>query len=90
MKIFGSTRYVKVQGEYKDVNPNEKFLQLDVKSQWDWNLDKKFLAYKGDFCYYVVLAAKDTDSSYTLHKRLTDKEMTKDYLNLVNDYLDKK
>lgn len=93
MKIFGSTQYVKVEPDgnsivnYIDVKPLEPYLQLEVKSQWDWNPNKFFLVFSGGFSYYVSLASKKTNSDYHSYKKLTEEEMTEEYKQLVNDYL---
>lgn len=94
MKVFGSTQYVKIDGYYNglftskaDVEPFELYLQLEVKSQWDWNPNKFFLVFNGGFAYYVNLESKETNSEYHSHKKLTEEEMTEEYKQLVNDYL---
>lgn len=93
MKIFGSTQYVKVEPDgnsivsYIDVKPLELYLQLEVKSQWDWNPNRFFLVFYDKFSYYVILESKETNSTYHSYKKLTEDEMTEEYKQLVNDYL---
>lgn len=87
MTIFGSTRHIKVEGEYKDVEPNEKYLQLDVKSQWDFNTENKFLAYRGGFTYYIILASKSDNNTYSFYKRLDKEDITDEYSVLIDHFL---
>ena len=96
MKIFGSTQYVKTEGDYNglfiskaDVEPFEPYLQLEVKSQWDWNPNKFFLVFDGGFTYYVVLKSKENNSTYHLHKKLKEEEITEEYRQLISNYLAK-
>jgi len=94
MKIFGSTQYVKtdvsgssVIGNYPDVEPFEPFLQLEVKSRWDFNPDNFYLVFDERFAYYVRLSLKENNNTYHFSKLLKEEEMIEEYINLVKDYL---
>lgn len=93
MKIFGSTRYVrtdisdsKLIGNYADVEPFEEFLQFNVKSQWDSNPDNFYLYRNGDISYYLVLAAKKDNNTYSSHKYLREEDITEDMKILIENY----
>jgi len=94
MKIFGSTRYVKTDvseskliGNYPDVKPYEKYLQLSVKNMWDCNPDNFYLVFNNDFSYYITLCAKEDNSKYSFHKYLKEEDITEEYKELINSYL---
>lgn len=83
MKIFGSTQYVKVEGQYKDVEPGEKYLQLSVKNQWDWSNDK-FTVYRNGFSYYVDIKSKDLDGSYSSFAQFSKEDITGEFLRALD------
>lgn len=93
IKIFGS-RYVltdvsnsKVIGNFADVEPFEPYLQLVVKSQWDWNNNGFFLVFDGEFTYYVVLASKENNEVYHTYKKLRAEEITEEYKEVIDKFL---
>jgi len=97
IKIFGSSYYVKtdvsdskVIGNFPDVEPFEPYLQLEVKSQWDWNSNNCFLVFGGGFSYYVNLEAKENNSTYHFHKRLKKEDITDEYQEVLNKFLENK
>lgn len=95
MKIFGSTKYVRTEpdssliGWYCDVEPLEPYLQLYVKSQWDWNPDNFYLVFDGEFSYYVRLSAKEDNSTYNFSKLLKEEDITDEHKELIKNYLNR-
>ena len=87
MRIFGTTQYIKTEGLYKDIDPFDRYLQLEVKSQWDFNPNSFYLVYNGDFTYYVILRSKENDSTYYFNKYLKKEDITDEYTELINNYL---
>lgn len=87
MKIFGTTQYVKTEGLYKDVDPFDLYLQLEVKSQFDFNPNGFYLINNGDFTYYVKLTSKENDSTYYFNKYLKEEDITDEYKELISNYL---
>lgn len=94
IKIFGSSIYVKtdvndskVIGNFPDVEPFEPYLQLSVKSQWDWDSKGYFLVFDGGFTYYVALASKENNDTYHFHKNLKKEEITEEYQEAINKFL---
>ena len=97
IKIFGNTQYVrtdvsdsKVIGNFPDVEPFEPYLQLDVKSRWDFNSDNFFLVFDGEFTYYVVLASKENNETYHFYKKLKEEEITEEYKEAIEIFLKKR
>lgn len=88
IKIFGSTRYVKVGDNFPhtDVLPFEPYLQLEVKSMWDWNSNNFHLEFDGEFSYYVKLYAKGSDTTYHFSKTLKTEELTDEHKQLIEEY----
>ena len=96
IKIFGSTQYPKtdvseskVIGNYPDIEPFEPYLQLEVKSQWDWNTDGSYLVFDGEFSYYVYLRSKENNTTYHFSKRLKEDDITQEYKEVIDSYLKK-
>lgn len=87
MKIFGSTQYVHVEGQFKMAQKEEVFLQFVVKSQWDWNDKGYFLVRDGEFTYYIVFAAKSTNDKYSLYKYAKEEDITEEHRELINNYI---
>lgn len=88
MKIFGTTRYVRVGDNYPytDVQPFEPYLQLEVKNMWDWNPQGFHLEYDGEFTYYVKLYSKENDNTYHFSKYLKTEELTEEHKQLIKEY----
>jgi transposase len=96
IKIFDSTRYVKtdvsdskVIGNFPDVEPFELYLQLNVKSQWDFNINNFFLVFDGEFTYYVILASKKDNETYHTYKKLRKEDVTEEYEKAISKFLNK-
>ena len=96
IKIFGSTQYPKTDvseskliGNYPDIEPFEPYLQLEVKSQWDWNTDGSYLVFDGEFCYYVYLRSKENNTTYHFNRRLREDDITEEYREVIDSYLKK-
>lgn len=92
MRIFGSTQYIRTDvsdssllGNYPDVEPFEEYLQLSVKSQWDFNSRKYHLIYK-DYTYFISLCAKKDNNTYHKHQYLKTEDLTKEYKELIESY----
>jgi len=90
MKIFGSSQYVRVEsynfdGVIKvnpDVQPLEEYLQLEVKSMWDFSSDY-YTIYDGEFTYFIYLRSKSSDNKYHSSKRLTLQDITEEYKEII-------
>jgi len=94
IKIFGSTQYPKtdvseskVIGNFPDIEPFEPYLQLEVKSWWDWNYENYAFVFDGKFFYYINLRSKENNATYHFNKRLRESDITEEYREVINNYL---
>lgn len=82
-KLFGTTQYVKI-GE--DVEPNEEYLQLNIKNIWD-GFGECINFYKDSFTYYVTISKRTNNhGSYTAKKAKQD-DLSSEEIKAINSYL---
>ena len=93
IKVFGSTQFVKTDNSdsrlaigLPDVEPFEPYLQLDVKSQWDWNPYDFHLVFDSGFTYYVTLASKENNNTYHFSKRLKKEDLTEEFEKAISEF----
>lgn len=93
IKVFGSTQFVKTDvsdsgliGNTPDVEPFELYLQLDIKSQWDWNPYGFHLVFDSGFTYYVTLQSKEDNMTYHFSKLLKKEDLTEEYEKAISEF----
>ena len=93
IKVFGSTQFVKTNNSdsglaigLPDVEPFESYLQLNVKSQWDWNPYGFHLVFDSGFTYYITLHSKEDNMTYYFSKRLNKEDLTEEYEKAISEF----
>lgn len=93
IKVFGGTQVVKTDvsdsgliGNTPDVEPFELFLELRVKSQWDWNPHGFHLVFDSGFAYYVCLTSKEDNLTTHFSKLLKKEDLTEEFEKAISEF----
>jgi len=84
-KFFGSTYYTHVN---IDVLPNEKYLTVEVVSQWDFSNDKQKIQGK-DYEFYIREFSKDLNGDYNHSLFLKISDLSSGEYEVISQYIDK-
>jgi len=95
MKIFDATAYVRCESYQfggiitmpADVEPLEEYLQLQVKSMWDYNPNGYYIINSGGFSYYVTIRSKKNNSENLLCTKLKPLDITDEHIQLIKTIL---